>query len=91
MFEDSTCLASTLTISDRQQTDFEFSSAGHAFSVLLAVVGVQHRLSEQTMDILKPGFEFLISTLRSTKKGELAQILNQDPERAKETNSDFFL
>ncbi|KAL4934181.1 uncharacterized protein BDV17DRAFT_285918 [Aspergillus undulatus] len=74
-----------------QLTDVEFSSAGHAFSVLLAVIGVQHRLSEHTMNILKPGFEFLISSLRSTKRGEWAQILNQDPERAKEANSDFFL
>lgn len=91
MFEGGTCLASTLTVSDRQLTDVEFSSAGHAFSVLLAVIGVQHRLSEHTMNILKPGFEFLISSLRSTKRGEWAQILNQDPERAKEANSDFFL
>jgi hypothetical protein len=80
-----------LTASARRQAHLEFSSAGNASAVLLAVVGPQHKLSKETMDILQLGFEFFISSLTSMKKGELAQILNKDIEGAKKSNSDFCL
>jgi hypothetical protein len=80
-----------LTVSGRHQADLEFSSAGNAITVLLAVVGLQNKLSEERMAILQLGFEFFISSLTSMKKGELAQILNKDIEGAKKSNSDFCL
>ncbi|KAF4210367.1 hypothetical protein CNMCM5878_004496 [Aspergillus fumigatiaffinis] len=73
------------------QADLEFSSAGNAITVLLAVVGLQNKLSKERMAILQLGFEFFISRLKFMKKGELAQILNEDIEGAKKSNSDFCL
>ncbi|KAL4924386.1 uncharacterized protein BDV17DRAFT_295500 [Aspergillus undulatus] len=64
------------------QTKFGFSSAGHAYSVLLEVIGVQHGLSNQTMNILKRGFEFFIRSLQSMQEGESAQLLIEDIEEA---------
>lgn len=80
-----------LTVSGRRQADLEFPSAGNAITVLLAVVGPQNKLSEETMAILQLGFQFFISRLKSMKKGEFAQILNEDIEGAKRSNSDFCL
>ncbi|KAH3379649.1 hypothetical protein KXW42_005042 [Aspergillus fumigatus] len=90
-----TCTFSSLTAAGQpipiRQADLEFPSAGNAITVLLAVVGPQNKLSEETMAILQLGFQFFISRLKSMKKGELAQILNEDIEGAKRSNSDFCL
>jgi hypothetical protein len=80
-----------LTVSASHQADLEFSSAGNAITVLLAIVGLQHKLSEERMAILQLGFEFFISRLKSMKRGECALILNEDIEGAKKSNSDFCL
>lgn len=80
-----------LTVSGRHQAQLEFPSGGNASTVLRAVIGLQRKLSKETLNILEPGFEFFISSLMSMKAGELAQIQNEDIEGAKNSNSDFYL
>jgi hypothetical protein len=82
-----------LTVSGRHQARLEFPSGGNASTVLRAVIGLQliHKLSRETLNILEPGFEFFISSLKSMKTGELAEIQNEDIEGAKNSNHDFYL
>ncbi|KAL4958863.1 uncharacterized protein BDV14DRAFT_206218 [Aspergillus stella-maris] len=73
------------------QTEFEFSSAGHAYSVLFEVIGIKHGLSKKTIGILKCGFELFIPSLRSMKKNEWAEYLSEDTKGAERTSCDFSL